>query len=226
MTALSTVAYTKWHEEKPRRRKKRLLHDQPALLWGLGPSSRRSRSSQSPKRNAPLPPDRRRGCSSAAAATRGERLPSLGPNPTRTYLLLRAPSEGVRGCAGPRAATSCGGAGSSGGPARIPPRAASGRRDGGRAPGCPRSSGRGKGNEVNRIPRQEASQGLPSAAALHSCLLSTPEPHLPPPPPQLCLRADTKESSGTSFCCLGTEINKSSLNLQLFPAILSRSCLE
>lgn len=38
MTALSTVAYTRWHEEKPRRRKKRLLHDQPALLWGLGPS--------------------------------------------------------------------------------------------------------------------------------------------------------------------------------------------
>lgn len=84
--------------------------------------------------------------------------------------------------------------------------------------------GEGKGNEVNRIPRQEAFQGLPSAATPHSCLQSTPKPHLPPPQPSL--RADTKESSGTSFCCLGTEINKSSLNLQLFPAILSRSCLE
>lgn len=61
MTALSTVAYTRWHEEKPRRRNKRLLHDQSALLRGLGPSPRRTRSSQSPKRNAPLPPDRRRG---------------------------------------------------------------------------------------------------------------------------------------------------------------------
>lgn len=43
--------------------------------------------------------------------------------------------------------------------------------------------GEGKGNEVNRIPRQEAFQGLPSAAAPHSCLQSTPKPHLPPPPP-------------------------------------------
>uniref|UniRef100_A0A8B9CV11 Uncharacterized protein n=1 Tax=Anser brachyrhynchus TaxID=132585 RepID=A0A8B9CV11_9AVES len=50
----------------------------------------------------------------------------------------------VRGCAGPRAATWCGGAGSRGGPARIPPRAASRRRDGGRAPVCPRSPGGGE----------------------------------------------------------------------------------
>lgn len=152
-------------------------------------------------------------------------LPSLDPNPARTYLLLRDPGEAVRGCAGPRAATSCGGAGSRGGPARIPPRAASRRRDGGDAPGCPRSSGGGEGKRG----KSDLSAGSFSRPSLScsSLILPTisPKPQLPPPP-QPSLRADTKESSGTSFCCLGTEINKSSLSLQLFPAILSRSCLE
>lgn len=119
----------------------------------------------------------------------GGRLPSLGPSPARTYLLLRAPSEAVRGCAGPRAATSCGGAGSRGGPARIPPRAASRRRDGGRAPGCPRSPGGGEGKRgksdpsAGSFPRPSLGCGSSLLPTVNAEAASAPAPHPPPPSP-------------------------------------------
>lgn len=71
--------------------------------------------------------------------------PDSGPH-------LPPPAGSRQGGAGPRAATSCGGAGSRGGPARIPPREASRRRDGGGAPGCPRRPGGGEGKRGKSDP--------------------------------------------------------------------------
>jgi len=188
ITAPSTVAYTRWHEEKSRRRNERLSPCSSGTTPGLGPSPHRSGCPHPDSKTPTLPSALRRGRSRPQPrAGEGSALPA------RTYLLLRAPSEAARGCAGPRAATSCVGAGSRDGPVRIPPRAASRRRDGGRAPVWPRSpGGGGKGSEVNRILRQEAFQGLPSAAAPRSFLPLTPKPHLAPSPTLLLVKTQRK----------------------------------
>lgn len=87
------------------------------------------------------------------------------------------------------------------------------------------SGGRGEGKRgksdpsAGSFPRPSLGCGSSLLPAVNSEAASGPFPHP-------SLGEDTKESFGTSFCRLETEINKSSLNLQLFPAILSRSCLE
>lgn len=186
VTALSTVAYTRWHEEKPRRRKERLLHAQPAQLRGLGPSPRRSRCVRVPSRPPgpkteipPLPPSRRRVFSPAHTGEGSPPSAPARPAPTSSCGLPARRCGAVRGRGRlhPAAGRAAGAA-----PLASPRGQPQGGGMAAALPAVHGARGEGKGNEVNRIPRQEAFQGLPSAAAPHSCLLSTPKPHLPPPP--------------------------------------------
>lgn len=129
ITAPSTVAYTRWHEEKSRRRNERLSPCSSGTTPGLGPSPHRSGCPHPDSKTPTLPSALRRGRSRPQPrAGEGSALPA------RTYLLLRAPSEAARGCAGPRAATSCVGAGLRGTWRTRPQLAAGG--GGGRAGPC------------------------------------------------------------------------------------------
>lgn len=117
-------------------------------------------------------------------------LPRPGPSPALTSPVLRAPGSAVRVCGAEGGYMVRGGR--QGRPRSHPPRAAPGAGMAAALPAVRGAQGEGKGNEVNRILRQEAFQGLPSAAAPRSYPQPAPEPRLRPPPSPVSGRAQRR----------------------------------
>lgn len=161
-----------------------------------------SGSAPAPPTQLPQPQNR------APAAAHGERLSWLGPSPALPYLLLRAPGEAARGVWGRGRLHPAAGRAAGAAPLASPRGQPQGGGMAATLPAVHRAQGEGKGNEVNRILRQEAFQGLPSAAAPRSYLQPAPELRLRSPP-----ALSPGRHKGKLRCfprCPGTGINKCS----------------
>lgn len=162
----------------------------------------------------PAPPSPKIG------SAHGERL---RPSPALTYLLLRAPGEAVRGVRGRGRLHPAAGRAAGAAPLASPRGQPQGGGMAAALPAVHGAQGEGKGNEVNRILRQEAfpRPSLGSAAAPHSSPQTAPEPR--PRRPAAPRRADTKESEPRCLRrCPATAINKCSPRLRRGRARLSR----